>query len=103
MNPDDVVVITPLKEEKHKQHLIGSKTELIVAKVKNFLFFPPISILTPPLLFSFQLSKTGGVSCELCSLILTGAKFMIENHKGEVNDVSTNYICSEKIFFYLFK
>ena len=35
-------------------------------------------------LFLLKLAKTGGASCELCSLILTGAKFMIENHKGEV-------------------
>jgi hypothetical protein len=30
------------------------------------------------------LVKTSGVSCELCSLVLNGAKYLIENEKEEV-------------------
>jgi hypothetical protein len=32
LNPDDVIVTSPLTQEK-KQHLLGSKTETLVVKV----------------------------------------------------------------------
>jgi hypothetical protein len=38
LNPDDVIVTSPLTQEK-KQHLFGSKTETLVVKVCNSLFF----------------------------------------------------------------
>ena len=59
-NEDKAVINTPLRKEMGSQpivHMISEKTETLIPK----------------------LAKSNGVACELCTIVLTSAKYLIQN------------------------
>lgn len=57
INADSAIIKTPLQEQAKKQQLLGSKDEELLAELKS----------------------TMGVGCELCEIVLTAAKHMVNN------------------------